>query len=78
MVFSLSRDLKNICFPTGTHLFSTKRPFMNHIEKSSNKDKQMITRLTVDTKETKENIRKAAVYARRWGAAGRHTMVFLR
>ena len=48
-----------------------------HIEQSSNKDKQMITRLTVDTKETKENIRKAAVYARRWGAAGRHT-VFLR
>ena len=27
----------------------------------------MITRLTVDTKETKEKIRKAAKYARRWG-----------
>ena len=37
----------------------------------------MITRLTVDTKETKENIRRAALHAKRWGAAGRHT-VFLR
>ena len=48
-----------------------------HIEQSSNKDKPMITRLTVDTKETKEKIRKAAEYARRWGSAGGHT-VFLR
>ena len=44
---------------------------------TSNKDKQMITRLTVDTKETKENIRRAALQAKRWGVAGRHT-VFLR
>ena len=54
-----------------------KSPGSHQHKQSSNKDKQMITRLTVDTKETKENIRKAAVYARRWGAAGRHT-VFLR
>ena len=44
---------------------------------TSNKDKQMITRLTVETKETKENIRRAALHLKRWGAAGRHT-VFLR
>ena len=31
----------------------------------------------MDTKETKENIRKAALHAKRWGVAGRHT-VFLR
>ena len=37
----------------------------------------MITRLTVDTKETKENFRRAALQAKRWGEAGRHT-VFLR
>ena len=44
---------------------------------TSNKDGQMITRLTVDSNETKENIRRAALQAKRWGAAGRHT-VFLR
>ena len=38
-----------------------------YIEQLSNKDKPTITRLTVDTKETKEKIRKAAKYARRWG-----------
>ena len=43
---------------------------------TSNKDKQMITRLTVDTKETKENIRRAALHAKRGGAKW-HT-VFLR
>ena len=48
-----------------------------HIEQSSNKDKPLITRLTVDTNETKEKIQKAAKYARRWGSVGGHT-VFLR
>ena len=43
---------------------------------TSNKDGQMITRLTVDSNETKENIRRAALKAKRWGAKS-HT-VFLR
>ena len=47
------------------------------IEPSSNSDKSPITRLTVDSRETKEKIRKAAEITRRWGSAGGHT-VFLR
>ena len=47
------------------------------IEQSSNNDKPPITRLTVDSRETKEKIQKASEIARRWGSAGGHT-VFLR
>ena len=47
------------------------------IKPSSSSDKSPITRLTVDSRETKEKIRKAAKITKRWGSAGGHT-VFLR
>ena len=47
------------------------------IEPSSSSDKSPITRLTVNSRETKEKIRKAAEITRRWGSAGGHA-VFLR
>ena len=40
-------------------------------------DKPPVTRLTVNSRETKETIRKAAEATNRWGTAGNHT-VFLR
>ena len=47
------------------------------INPSSSSDKSPVTRLTVNSRETKDKIRKAAEATRRWGSAGGHT-VFLR
>ena len=47
------------------------------MESLSSSDKSPITRLTVDSRETKDKIRKAAEITGRWGTAGGHA-VFLR
>ena len=47
------------------------------IDPTSSNDKSPVTRLTVNSRETKDTIRKAAEATNRWGTAGNHT-VFLR